>query len=222
MADPSAEPRVGLGQWAARLLIGALLIAALVAGGTLFRVWQVARGDDRSTADMIVVLGAAQYDGRPSEVLEARLDHALELYEEGLAAVVVTVGGRLPGDNYTEGEAGARYLQRNGVPEDAVLAVGEGDDTLHSVEAVANVAAQRGWDSAVIVSDQWHALRARTMARDSGLDAWTSPTRTGPMVWTRQTQARSILRESVALLYYRLTHGSVETARTNFGVRPTP
>ncbi len=215
MADPSAEPRVGLGTWAARLLLGALLIAALIAGGTLFRVWQVARADDRSTADMIVVLGAAQYDGRPSEVLEARLDHAAELYEEGLAAVVVTVGGRLPGDNYTEGEAGARYLQQIGVPEDAVLAVGEGDDTLHSVEAVANVAAQRGWDSAVIVSDPWHALRARTMARDSGLDAWASPTRTGPMVWTRQTQARSILRESVALLYYRLTHGSVETARTN-------
>lgn len=217
MADPSAEPRVGLGQWAARLLIGALLTAALVAGGTLFRVWQVARADDHSTADMIVVLGAAQYDGRPSEVLEARLDHALELYEEGTAAVVVTVGGRLPGDNYTEGEAGARYLRQNGVPANAVLAVGEGDDTLHSVEAVANVAAQRGWDSAVIVSDPWHALRARTMARDSGLDAWTSPTRTGPMVWTRQTQVRSILRESVALLYYRLTHGSVETARTNLG-----
>lgn len=217
MADLSTEPQVGLGQWTGRLLIGALLIAALVAGGTLFRVWQVARADDRSTADVIVVLGAAQYDGRPSEVLEARLDHALELYEEGLAGVVVTVGGRLPGDNYTEGQAGALYLQQNGVPEDAVLAVGEGDDTLHSVEAVAHLAAQRGWDSAVIVSDPWHALRARTMARDSGLDAWTSPTRTGPMVWTRQTQVRSILRESVALLYYRLTHGSVESARTNFG-----
>lgn len=215
--QPAADPRpagTGVARWLGRLVLGAVLIGALVAGGTLVRVWQVARADDRAPADMIVVLGAAQYDGRPSEVLEARLDQALELYQEGVAPVVVTVGGRLPGDNFTEAEAGAQYLSANGVPADAVLPVGEGDDTLGSIQAVAAVAAERGWDTAVIVSDPWHSQRARVMARDSGLDAWTSPTRSGPMVWTRETQARSIFRESAALLYYQLTHASAETTRT--------
>ncbi|WP_460391953.1 YdcF family protein [Actinophytocola sediminis] len=180
-------------------------MGVLVVGGTGFRVWQVARVDDQTKADVVIVLGAAQYDGRPSKVLEARLRKARILYEQGIAEHIVTTGGRQPGDEYTEAEAGAIWLADEGVPEDAVIGVGEGRDTLGSLRAAAEQANRRGWHTAVIVSDPWHSLRARTMAAELGLDAWTSPTHSGPIVQTREVQIRYILRETAALLYYRAT-----------------
>ena len=200
-----------------RLVLGAVLVGALVVGGTLFRVWQVARVDDRAGADIVVVLGAAQYDGEPSAVLSARLDHAARLWRSGVAPTIVTVGGRRDGDAYTEAEAGRRYLTSYGIPQDAVVPVGEGGDTLESLRGVARRAGVEGWNSAVIVSDPWHSLRARTMADDAGLRAGTSPTRSGPVVQTRQIQARYIARESAALLYYRLTHDSADSLGTDLG-----
>ncbi|MGQ0839605.1 YdcF family protein [Actinokineospora sp.] len=182
----------------------------LVVGGTAFRVWQVARIDDRDHADVVVVLGAAQYAGKPSKVLEARLRQAKALYDEGVADYVVTGGGRREGDRFTEAEAGRKWLVDRGVPSDKVIEVGEGNDTLGTLQAVAAEVKGRGWESAVIVSDPWHSLRARTMAKDAGLDAWTSPTHSGPIVQTRETQARYILRETVALLYYRATNASAD------------
>ncbi|WP_424190492.1 YdcF family protein [Actinokineospora sp. G85] len=182
----------------------------LVVGGTAFRVWQVARVDDRDRADVVVVLGAAQYAGRPSKVLEARLRKAKALFEQGVADHVVTGGGRREGDRFSEAEAGKRWLVDHGVPEDRVIQVGEGNDTLGTIKAVADVVLGKGWETAVIVSDPWHSLRARTMARDAGLDAWTSPTHSGPIVQTRETQAKYILRETAALLYYRSTHASAD------------
>lgn len=192
-------------RFARRLVLGVLIVGALVVGGTGFRVWQVARNDDRVSADVVLVLGAAQYGGTPSKVLEARLKHAKILYDEGVAPVILTTGGRQPGDTYTEADAGVRWLTENGVPDDAVIGVGEGSDTLGSLRAAATEVHDRGWRSAVIVSDPWHSLRARTIAADVGLDAWTSPTHSGPIVQTRQTQARYILYETAALLYYRAT-----------------
>jgi len=199
----------------ARLILVAALIAGLIVGGTCFRVWQVARVDNRDNADVVVVLGAAQYHGEPSAVLSARLDHAAALWRDGVAPKIVTVGGRLAGDTYTEAEAGEKYLTSYGVPQDAVVPIGEGNDTLESVRAVAVRAETEGWNTAVIVSDPWHSLRARTMAQDSGLDVWTSPTRTGPVVQTRETEARYIARESAALLYYRFTGSSADSLGTD-------
>jgi uncharacterized SAM-binding protein YcdF (DUF218 family) len=186
-----------------RLVLGVLLVGVLVVGGTAFRVWQVARGDDRSAADAVLVLGAAQYAGTPSKVLEARLRHAMDLFDEGVAPYIVTTGGNQPGDTHTEASAGVRWLTEHGVPEDRVIPVEEGNDTLGSVEAAADVLRARGWQRVVIVSDPWHSLRARTMAADAGLDATTSPTHSGPIVQTRAVQIRYILRETAALLYYR-------------------
>ena len=100
------------------------------------------------------------------------------------------------------------------MPSAAVVAVGEGSDTLASLQAVAVRAEREGWQTVLIVSDPWHSLRARTMAEDAGLQAWTSPTRSGPIVQTRETQARYIFRETGALLYYRLTHASADTEDT--------
>ncbi|OZM74322.1 hypothetical protein CFN78_04065 [Amycolatopsis antarctica] len=194
----------GTASWVRRFAAGAVLIALLVVGGTAARVWHVARLDDRAQADVIVVLGAAQYNGKPSPVFEARLSHAQRLYSQGVAERVVTSGGGAAGDDFTEAEAGARWLVDNGVPEDRTLAVGEGSDTLGSLQAVSDSVHARGWHTAVIVSDPWHSLRARTMANDVGLDAWSSPTHTGPIVQTRERQAKYIYRETGALLYYRL------------------
>jgi uncharacterized SAM-binding protein YcdF (DUF218 family) len=193
------------------------VIVVLIVGGTAFRVWQVARVDDRQRVDAVVVLGAAQYNGDPSSIFAARLRHAEALYEAGLAPRIITAGGSRAGDNFTEAEAGRRYLIDRGVPAKAVVAVGEGSDTLGSLHAVAARAAAEGWSSVMLVSDPWHSLRVRAMARDSGLDAWTSPTRSGPVVQTRETQARYIVRETGALLYYRLTHASVDTETTGLG-----
>jgi uncharacterized SAM-binding protein YcdF (DUF218 family) len=200
-----------------RLVLGAVLVGALVVGGTVFRVWQVARVDDRDRADVVVVLGAAQYDGTPSAVLGSRLDHAARLWRDGVAPVIVTVGGRRAGDIYTEAEAGRNYMTYYGVPEAAVVPIGEGRDTLESLRAVARRAGAAGWHTAVIVSDPWHSLRARTMADDLGLAAWTSPTRSGPIVQTRTIQARYIARESAALLHYRFTHAPAESFGTDLG-----
>ena len=210
-------PRPRRGRWIFRLVVGALLMAALVVGGTAFRVWQVARVDGRQPVDAVIVLGAAQYDGEPSSIFAYRLRHAEALYEEGLAPRIVTTGGGRVGDVYTEAEAGRRYLIERGVPAEDVVAVAEGSDTLGSLQAVADRAEQDGWQSALVVSDPWHSLRARTMARDSGLDAWTSPTRSGPVVQTRETQLRYIVRETAALLYYQVTHASVDTESPGLG-----
>ncbi|WP_037310436.1 YdcF family protein [Amycolatopsis orientalis] len=191
--------------WVRRTVAGVLLVVLAVIGGTAFRVWQVAREDVRDQADVIVVLGAAQYNGRPSEIFEARLAKAKTLYDQGVAKTIVTAGGKRADDNYTEAQAGARWLRKHGVPESATLPVGEGSDTLRSLRAVAEQVRKRGWKTAVLVSDPWHSFRARVMADDLGLETWTSPTHRGPIVQTRETQARYIVRETGALLYYRLT-----------------
>lgn len=190
-------------------MVAALVLApVLVFLGTAARVWWVARQDQHPRSDAIVVLGASQFDGRPSKVLQARLDHAVTLFGQGVAPRVVTVGGGRPGDRFTEAEAGARYLRDHGVT--SVDALGTGSDTLESLRAVAAEFKAKGWHSAVIVTDPWHSLRSRRMAQDLGLEAHTSPVRTGPAVRSRGTEVRYITRESAAYLYYRLFHRSSE------------
>ena len=195
-------------RWARRLVSALVLGVLLVLLGTAASIWWTARQDDRPESDVIVVLGAAQFDGEPSSVFKARLQHARALYEEGVAPVVVTVGGGQPGDRTTEAEAGAAFLRARDVD---VLAVPEGRNTLQSMQAVEDLMGQEGWETAVLVTDPWHALRTRTMARDSGIDAESSPTRAGPSVRTRGTQARYIARETLAYLYYKALGRSGES-----------
>jgi uncharacterized SAM-binding protein YcdF (DUF218 family) len=184
---------------ARRLVAAVVLTALLVVGVTAVSIWYVARQDDRPQSDAIVVLGASQFDGRPSSVFKARLQHARALWEDGVAPRVVTVGGSQPGDRTTEAEAGAAFLRERGVE---VVAVPEGSNTLESMVAVDELMTENDWESAVLVTDPWHSLRSRTMARDQGIEAETSPTRAGPSVRTRDTQIRYIARETAAYLYY--------------------
>lgn len=181
----------------------ALLVCLVVPGFISFRVWHVARIDDRTPADAIVVLGAAQYDGIPTPVFQARLEHASTLFEQGVAPQIITVGGSQPGDRYTEAGSGRAYLTTLGVPPEALLAVETGTNTVGSLEAVAQTVADQGGESVVLVSDPTHSYRSQMMARDAGLDAWTSPTRHGPAVWTRENQIMSIIRETGATLWYQ-------------------
>ena len=183
-----------------------LAIAVLVF--TMGRVWWVARQDDRRPSDVIVVLGAAQFDGRPSSIFTARLVHARDLYKDAIAPRIVTVGGNRAGDRFTEASAGERWLKAHGVPASKIVIVPTGTDTLTSVRAVSKKMKERHWSTATIVTDPWHSLRTRSMAHDSGIDAVTSPTRQGPAVRTRQTEIRYIFRESLGYLYYKAFHRS--------------
>jgi uncharacterized SAM-binding protein YcdF (DUF218 family) len=196
----------------ARVLGAAVLAVVLVVVSTALAIWWNARQDSRPVSDAIVVLGSAQYNGVPSSIFEARLQHAVRLYEDGVAPVIVTVGGKATGDQFTEAEAGRDYLANAGIPADALLAVPEGVDTLQSMRAVAAAFDERGWASAVLVTDPWHAMRAERMAEDAGMEAESSPTRQGPAVQTRATQFRYILRETAAYLLYRATGESVSGA----------
>ena len=194
-------------------VVGAFALSVvLLVVSTATAIWWTARQDSRPSSDAIVVLGSAQYNGVPSSIFEARLEHALALYENGVAPVVVTVGGKADGDMFTEAESGRAYLAEAGVSEDALLAVEQGVDTLESMRAVGTAFAERGWDSAVLVTDPWHAMRAERMAEDAGIEAESSPTRQGPAVQTRATQFRYILRETAAYLLYRATGESVAGA----------
>ena len=194
-------------------VVGAFALSVvLLVVSTATAIWWTARQDSRPSSDAIVVLGSAQYNGVPSSIFEARLEHALALYENGVAPVVVTVGGKADGDMFTEAESGRAYLAEAGMSEDALLAVEQGVDTLESMRAVGTAFAERGWDSAVLVTDPWHAMRAERMAEDAGISAESSPTRQGPAVQTRATQFRYILRETAAYLLYRATGESIAGA----------
>jgi vancomycin permeability regulator SanA len=206
-----------LRRWLVRGAIAVVAVLLLLVGGTAFRIWQYGRIDDRNHADVILVLGAAQYNGDPSSILQARLNHAKTLYDEGVADHIVTVGGRQPTDKYTEAQAGDIYLSDNGVPKDRITEVNTGNDTLTSLQAAAAVLKTHGWGSAVLVSDPWHMFRSETMAEASGIDAWTSPTHSGPAVQTRSTQLRYIFRETAALLYYRVTKAPADDVGTGLG-----
>ena len=192
-------------------LVAALTLLALAGvAATAGYVWWFARQDDRRVSDAIVVLGAAQFDGRPSSVLTARLDHARKLYAADVAPRIITVGGNRKGDRFTEASSSKRWLVDHGVPRRKVIAVTTGSDTLTSVTAVRDRMRRSGWSTAVIVTDPWHALRTRSMARDRGIDAVLSPTRQGPAVRTRATELRYIVRETLAYLYWKAFHRSAD------------
>jgi len=160
---------------------GLVVLVALLAYTVSFvLVLVVAQLDEREPADAIVVLGAAQYNGRPSPVLRARLDHALELWHDGLAPAIVVTGGVGRGDNQSEADVGRRYLLQRRVPDSVVIVAPEGRSTSASMTGVARRLGERG-RRVLLVSDPFHMLRLRLEARRTGLAAHTSPTDTSPI-----------------------------------------
>ena len=187
--------------------VALVLLLGIVATGVA--VWRAAHTDDASRvdhADVILVLGAAQYNGSPSPVFEGRLRHASLLYEAGRAGTIVVLGGAAPGDLSSEAEAGRNWLVAEGVPEEAVVASPVGSTTFESLAAAAGWMHDQGLSTAFLVSDPWHNLRVKRMAADLGIEGYASAT------WqsaarTEGTRFGGYARETFAYLYYRLFGG---------------
>jgi uncharacterized SAM-binding protein YcdF (DUF218 family) len=158
-----------------------LVAAVVVYTVSLIMVLVVSQQDERQPVDAIVVLGAAQYNGRPSPVLRARLNHAMELYREQLAPLIVVTGGVGRGDTTSEALVGRRYLVAHGVPDHSVVAQSDGRTTMASMNAVTGWLRPRGLRSVLLVSDPFHMFRLRLEARRTGLVAYTSPTESSPI-----------------------------------------
>ncbi len=165
----------------ATIVLATGVVLAVVAGVNVSQVWMAGRTDDRRAVDAIVVMGAAQYDGRPTQQFKARLDHALELWLDGVAPIIVTTGGNQPGDRFTEGGSGAKYLNERGVDASSLVIEETGSTTRRSLVGVAELLAERGAEHVVIVTEPFHALRSKLIAQDLGLRVTLSSTRSSPM-----------------------------------------
>jgi uncharacterized SAM-binding protein YcdF (DUF218 family) len=168
-------------------------------GATLAAIWSWSQRDDRRAADVIVVLGAAQYDGRPSPVLRARLDHALALWDAGLAPRLLFTGGRREGDAWSEAQAGRRYAIRHGVSPEAIILETASRTTTASMLGAAAVLRPRGLTRVLLVSDPFHMLRLELLARANGLEPRVSPTTSSPIGANRVRNGEYMVRESLAI-----------------------
>lgn len=181
----------------------ALVLVGLAYGAVTFvQVWTAARRDQAQPAEAIVVLGTAQYDGLPSPVLKARLDHAVALYRRKLAPVIVVTGGRREGDRVTEATASANYLLARGVPDRDVLREVSGGSSWQSLAAVSLFLEERDIEEVLLVSDPFHSYRIRAIAEELGLKGRTSPTRTSPIGGV--SEAQYMARETVAVAVGRI------------------
>jgi len=189
------------------LLLFLGVVSVLIATGVA--VWKAAHNDEArrvGQADLIAVLGAAQYNGRPSPTFQGRLEQAELLFHEGFSTRVLVLGGRKPGDRTTEAQSGKDWLIGRGLPADAVFAEPEGSTTFESLRAAASFMRERGLRTAFLVSDPWHNLRIRRMARDLGIQAYVSATwhSAAKSQWKR---LGGYGRETFAYLDYRVFGG---------------
>jgi uncharacterized SAM-binding protein YcdF (DUF218 family) len=184
------------------IVAGVVALLVLYVAVTFGQVWYASHQDDARRAQAIVVLGAAQFNGKPSRVLSARLDHAADLYKRGLAPLIVVTGGKQPGDNFTEAEASANYLAQHGVPGGAIERETTSSNSYDELAATARFLHERGINDVVLVSDPFHAYRINAIAHDVGLNAHVSPTPTSPVHGIDNAEA--LLRETVAVAAGRL------------------
>jgi uncharacterized SAM-binding protein YcdF (DUF218 family) len=186
----------------ARLFLAGLIAALVLIGYTAYRIWDQGNRDERPAADVIVVLGAAQYDGRPSPIFAARLDHAIALYHDGVAARLIVTGGKAEGDRTTEAASARIYAVQHDVPDDAILSEDHSRTTLQSIRLVAAIMRDEGFETAVFVSDPSHMLRVLRMASDEGITGFGSPTRTSPLERDPVRRVDAIVHELGALAVY--------------------
>lgn len=182
-----------LGRLIASLTLAVVVIWAVSMAAVLLFSWI----DQARPVESIVVLGAAQYAGRPSPVLKARLDHGIDLWTRGMGKVLVLTGGRGSGDTTSEADVGRSYARKHGVPDTAILLENEGRTTRESMLGVAELLQKRGIRRVILVSDPFHMLRLSIIGRRFGLVPYTSPTRTSPISPNREQRWRYILGESV-------------------------
>jgi uncharacterized SAM-binding protein YcdF (DUF218 family) len=186
----------------ARIMLLAAVVGLALAGYAAYRIWDQGTRDEQRSADAIVVMGAAQYDGRPSPLFAARLDHAIALYHTGIARRLIVTGGKQEGDRTTEAASARAYAIGHGVPGKAILVEETSRTTLQSIRGVAGLMRAQGLESAVFVSDPSHMLRVLRMASDEGIQAFGSPTRTSPLERDPLKRADAIVHELGALAIY--------------------
>ncbi len=186
------------------LWLTAATICAL-AMAVLLTALYIARhvGDEVRPAQAIVVFGAAEYSGRPSPVFKARLDHAFELYERGIAPVVITTGGFGGDPKFSEGGVGHDYLSRRGIPDSSLIAETQSADTAESADRVAAILRANGWHRVVAVSDAYHLFRVKQFLARKGVTAYASP-RPDSIPKSRGARAEAALREAVSLIFWRV------------------
>src|SRR3984957_21064413 len=183
-------------------LLAAAAFVSLKVARVAAEIQQESRVDEAQPADAIIVLGAAEYRGKPSPVLEARLNHALFLYLMGLAPRVITTGGAGGDPVFTEGSVGRAYLTQRGVPPEAIVVEREGESTAQSVAAVVEIMRRMNLKSAIVVSDGYHIFRVKKMLESSGLKVYGSPR---PSIPTGEWQARwQDLRQAVDYLLWKI------------------
>jgi uncharacterized SAM-binding protein YcdF (DUF218 family) len=186
------------------LTVGVVLAAAL--GWVLWVDEQIrfyAHRDEARPAHAIAVFGAAEYDGRPSPVLRARLDHALELYRRGLAPLMITLGGGDPADRHSEGGVGHDYLLAHGVPEKAIIAETQSDNTEQSAERLAVIARVNGLKTIVVVSDGTHLFRVHAICEHDGLQVYTSPRPVGRSI-PKEQRIKRLTHEIVSYTAWKM------------------
>jgi uncharacterized SAM-binding protein YcdF (DUF218 family) len=186
-------------------LCAACVAFALLCGWVAWRVHQQSQVDEARPADLIIILGAAEYRGFPSPVLKSRLDHGLRLYQAKLAPRILTTGGSGGDPDFTEGEVGRNYLVRKGVPSEAILVEPEGESTLHSVAAVGEIMVRDGFKSCILVTDGYHMFRAKRMLEARGIQVYGSPRAAGPHEASRHPWL--VLRQSAGYLLWSLGLG---------------
>lgn len=191
-----------------RLGIAGVVAITTVASYATYRILDQGQRDDRSSTDAIVVMGAAQYDGTPSPIFAARLDHAVALFRDGVAPRLIVTGGKAAGDRTTEAASARAYAIAHGVPDDAILGEDRSRTTLASIRAVAALMREADIERAVFVSDRSHMLRVLQMATDAGIEATGSPTGTSPLEGDLVATADAVIHELGALAVYVATGGS--------------
>ena len=197
------KPRSRLGH---RILAGITIaiVAVWVTSAVAVMIW--GSRDRARASDAIVVLGAAQYVGRPSPVLRARLDHALSLWQRGLAPVLIFTGGTGAGDTTSEAAVSRVYALKHGVPDTAILMENRGKTTRQSLAAVSAIMEARQMRTAILVSDPFHMLRLRILSTQYGVDAYTSPTQTSPISANRGQALGYVLSESIKVPMMIVAH----------------
>jgi len=186
----------------ARLTVIVAVVGVALAGYAAYRIWDQGNRDEQREADAIVVMGAAQYDGRPSPLFAARLDHAIDLFHAGIAPNLIVTGGKQESDRTTEAASARSYAIGHEVPDDAILSEDHSRTTLQSIRGVAMLMHDRGLRTAVFVSDPSHMLRVLRMASDEGIVAYGSPTRTSPLERDPIKRVDAIVHELGALAVY--------------------
>lgn len=188
-------------RWIRRTLTLIILIALIAPGYAVSQVWRAAKNPVVRHADVILVLGTAQLNGKPGEALEARLVEAKRIFELGLAPTIITVGAGAPGDRTTEAASSKYWLRTHGVPARKITAIEEGRDTLVSTKAYAAIMKKRMISDVIIVTDPYHCKRAMTMANDQGIISTCSPVKSGPNTISNSGY-KYLLREAGAYLVY--------------------